>query len=314
METDYSSKLTSLTDSIQGVFVGPIETTRLAVTTLVARGHVLLEDSCGLGKTVLAAALAKSMDAAIKHIHLTEDVAPDDLLGASVFSEQSKSFEFRPGPIFTNIAVVDGIGRAAPKTLSALLETMEDPKVRGEGYTRTIPQPFMVIASHNPVEYDGAFGLPAQTLSPFLMRLRIDYPAREEERRLIRDKDHFASVESMKPVISTADMKGAQQLVDSVRMEDSLVDGVIEIAHRTRTDKRIVSGLSPNDSMLICRAAQSYALLMGRSHVTADDVKSIAVPAIAHRLVLKSAKGGWERVKESESLAAEITESADVRT
>ncbi|MBI3550434.1 MAG: MoxR family ATPase [Elusimicrobia bacterium] len=301
--------LKPLIDGIQKIFLGKPEATIWAVVTLISRGHLLIEDVPGIGKTLLAQALARSVDASFRRIQFTNDLLPSDILGLSILNATDHSFEFKPGPIFSHIVLTDEINRATPKTQSALLEAMNELQVTIDGRTHALPEPFMVVATQNPIEYHGTFPLPEAQLDRFLMRIRIGYPEADDEKAILQGGDPAAELHTLRPCLSTAQVLALQKKVEEIRMDDSLVDYVVAIARKTRTHKSVRLGLSPRGAMALSRAAKAFALVSGRDFVIPDDVKRVAVPVMSHRLLIDTNLYGMPRIEESERFVEELLTS-----
>ena len=298
-----------LVHNIEQVFVGKPDVVLWTVVTLVARGHLLIEDVPGIGKTLLGQALARSIDASFRRIQFTSDMLPSDIIGLSVFDQATKSFEFRPGPIFTHIVLIDEINRATPKTQSALLEAMNELQVTLDGKTHALSDPFMVIATQNPVEYHGTFPLPEAQLDRFLLRVQIGYPTTDDEVKILQEPDHERRLKELKPVLSLQDVLELQRRCESVRMEEGLLHYAVRIAQATRAARSVKLGLSPRGALALTRAAQALALVSGRDYVLPDDLKRACVPVLAHRLLFDSQLFGMARVAESANLVEEILRS-----
>jgi MoxR-like ATPase len=298
------NKIERLISNIGRVFFGKSDAVRLTVVALIARGHLLIEDVPGVGKTLLGIALARSIEASFKRIQFTNDLLPSDILGLSIL--KNGGFDFRAGPIFSNVVLADEINRTTPKTQSALLEAMNDLHVSIEGETRPLPDPFLVIATQNPVEYHGTFPLPEAQLDRFLMRLQIGYPAAEDEKRILREKELALEAGAVHPVLTVSDVKELQRRAEQVRVEEPVMDYVVRLANATRSSDRLKLGLSPRGALSLCRAAQAYALTLGRDFCEPDDVKRVAVPVVAHRVVVDSNAYGVARVREAEALVEDL--------
>lgn len=298
-----------LVDAVAKVFVGKPQAVRLTIVTLLARGHLLIEDVPGIGKTLLGVALARSFGVTFRRIQFTNDLLPSDILGLSVFDPREGRFDFKPGPVFSHVLLADEINRSTPKTQSALLEAMSEGQVSIDGKTHALPDPFLVIATQNPVEYHGTFPLPEAQLDRFLMRVRLGYPSREDEMRILRERDRPATAEDMKPVFSREEILALQARVDEVRLDDSLLAYAVRLAEASRAARGVRLGLSPRGTLALCRAARAYALVDGRDHGVPDDLKAVAIPVMAHRLLLDTSLYGVARVSEAEETAASLVSS-----
>jgi MoxR-like ATPase len=279
-----------LEDNVARALVGKPEVIRLAVIGLLARGHVLIEDVPGVGKTTLAAALARSIGGGFQRIQFTSDMLPSDILGVTVYQPDRGEFVFKPGPLFTNIVLADEINRTTPKTQSSLLEAMNEAQVSLDHSTYPLPRPFMVLATQNPLEYEGTHALPESQLDRFLLRIRIGYPGADDEKAILRG-GRAAAAETLGPVVETADVHGLQEDVERVRAEDSVLDYLMALVTATRTSPQLRLGVSPRGALALLRAARARALIDGRDFVVPDDVKSLAVPALAHRVLPRGAAG-----------------------
>ncbi len=273
------------------VFRGKSEAVRLAIVTLLARGHLLIEDVPGVGKTTLAQALARSIGLSFQRIQCTSDLLPADILGVSVWNQREQSFEFVPGPIFASVVLVDEINRATPKTQSALLEAMSEGRVTIERRTYDLPHPFLVLATQNPQEHVGTFFLPESQLDRFAMHLRLGYPDPESERSLILSGGVESELAGLRPAWSTAQLLELQAQVASVHVEKSVADYILALVEATRGSESLRLGVSTRGALGLCRAAQAWALSEGRAFVVPDDVKRLVIPVLAHRVVLRSGAG-----------------------
>ncbi len=284
---EFLPKLAELEATIGSSIRGKAEVVRLSLVCLLARGHLLLEDVPGVGKTTLAQALAHSVSCRFHRLQFTSDMLPSDVLGVTIYNVHSESFEFKPGPIFSNFLLADEINRTTPKTQSALLEAMNEAQVTIDGHSHSLPRPFMVIATQNPVEHHGTYPLPESQLDRFLMRLRIGYPDPASEREILRngDRESFRSVSSD---LVAEHIIRLQEAVHGVVVQDSLVDYMLAIVEKTRNHESLALGVSPRGSQALYRAVQALALLEGREYATPDDVKRLAIPLFAHRLVINT--------------------------
>ncbi|HET8579199.1 MAG TPA: MoxR family ATPase [Methylomirabilota bacterium] len=279
-----------LEDNISRALVGKPEAVRLAVVGLLARGHLLIEDVPGVGKTTLAAALARSIGAGFQRIQFTSDMLPSDVLGVSVWEPKNSEFVFKPGPLFTNIVLADEINRTTPKTQSALLEAMNEAQVSLDHSTYPLPQPFMVLATQNPREYEGTFPLPESQLDRFLLRIRIGYPDPPGEKAVLRGTEAPAPAR-LQPVLTEDEVLELQEQAERVRAEESVLDYVVNLVNATRRSPLFTLGVSPRGSLALLRAARAQALADGRDYLVPDDIKSLAVPALAHRVLVKARLG-----------------------
>jgi len=266
---------------------GKPEVLRLSVVCLLARGHLLIEDVPGVGKTTLAQALARAVSCRFQRLQFTSDMLPSDVLGVTIYNAHAEAFEFKPGPIFSNFLLADEINRTTPKTQSALLEAMNETQVTIDGHSHPLARPFMVIATQNPVEHHGAYPLPESQLDRFLMRLRIGYPDAASERQIVRDSERGLA-EAARPTLLAEDVLGLQEAVHGVAVEDALVDYMLAIVEKTRNHESLALGVSPRGSQALYRAVQALALAEGRDYALPDDVKRLAVPIFAHRVVINT--------------------------
>jgi MoxR-like ATPase len=292
--------------------VGKAAVVRLAVVGLLARGHLLIEDVPGVGKTTLAAALARSIGAGFQRIQFTSDMLPSDVLGVSVFQPDTGDFVFKPGPLFTNIVLADEINRTTPKTQSCLLEAMNEAQVSLDHTTHPLPRPFMVLATQNPREYEGTFPLPESQLDRFLLRLRIGYPDGHDEKAILRGAG-AAWGETPTAVLTVADVLALQDAADRVRADDVVLDYLLALVAATRGSPLLSLGVSPRGSLALLRAARALALTDSRDYLVPDDIKSLAVPALAHRVVARGDPGaGSESALGAESAIRAIVEDVPV--
>jgi MoxR-like ATPase len=281
----------ALRANLQIAIRGKDEVLEQLLIALLAGGHVLIEDVPGTGKTTLAKALALSLDAHFARIQFTPDLLPTDILGGMVYRATDGHFQFRPGPVFAHIVLADEINRASPRTQSALLEAMAEQQVSIEGETRPLPMPFMVLATQNPVEYNGTYPLPEAQLDRFCMRITLGYPDHEQELLILKDQTLHQPLLSLKPVMSTDQLRELQGQVKNIYVEDSVLDYLVRITNRTRKDGRLRLGASPRGALDLRRAAQARALLAGRDHVRPEDIKALAGPMLAHRLLIDPKAG-----------------------
>jgi MoxR-like ATPase len=283
-----NGQLDTLRNNIQNVFLGHPHAVDLLLIGLLARGHVLIEDVPGVGKTVLARSLAKSVDCKFSRIQLTPDLLPSDVLGVSVFNNTTQSFEFKPGPVFANIVLADEINRTTPRTQSALLEAMSEETVSVENQTFPLKRPFMVVATQNPFEFEGTYYLPENQLDRFLLRIAVGYPDRAAEHRILTTQPSRGALDRLQPVLNADDVVALQDQVPNVKMDPSIVDYILDIAEATRLNEQLHLGLSPRGSLALTSASQASALLGGRDFVTPDDVKHLVIPVCSHRIISKA--------------------------
>jgi len=302
--------LTRIQENISGVLIGKPGVVELALITLVARGHLLLEDIPGVGKTTLARAIAASIQGDFRRIQFTADLLPSDVLGVSVYQTDKGTFVFQPGPIFANVVLADEINRTTPRTQSCLLEAMNDNQVSIDGVSRPLSAPFMVVATQNPLAYLGTYPLPESQLDRFLMRIRIGYPNREDEREVLRSRRVGDPVHAVKAVLQSEEVVELQARVRSVRVDASIEDYIMDIVTATRGHEEIEVGLSPRASLALTTASQARALVRGRAFVIPDDVKMLALPVCAHRVVFKNGLGFDSRA--AENLIQEVVEGVPV--
>jgi MoxR-like ATPase len=277
-----------LRDNIRTVFLGHPRAVDLLLTGLVARGHVLIEDVPGVGKTVLARSLAKSIRCNFSRIQLTPDLLPGDVLGVSVFDAKSGQFEFKPGPVFANIILADEINRTTPRTQSALLEAMAEEQVSVENRTYPLQRPFMVVATQNPFEFEGTYHLPENQLDRFLLRISVGYPERSNEHRILTMQPGRNVLEKLEPVMAAADVIELQDRSPNIKLDPAIVDYILDLIEATRESDELHLGVSPRGALALTQAAQASALLNGRDYVTPDDVKALFIPVCAHRVISKT--------------------------
>ncbi len=305
--------LTRVQQSVQSVIRGKDEVIRLALVGLLARGHLLIEDVPGVGKTTLAHALARSFDCAFQRIQFTSDMLPSDVIGVSVFSQQTQRFEFRPGPIFANIVLADEINRTTPKTQSALLEAMNENQVTVDNRTSLLPQPFMVMATQNPIEHHGTYPLPESQLDRFLMRLKIGYPSAESEKEILQDFADSDPLGNIRPVMTGAEVVEIQNRVRRVKVDEELVNYTLGIVEKTRQHEYLSLGVSPRGSMSLYRAAQALAFLEGRNYCIPDDFKRLILPVFSHRCMVSSRYiSTLKKSDQGEAILEEIINSTPV--
>ena len=278
--------LDHLVQEVETVFHGKKEVVRLAVAALLARGHILFEDVPGVGKTTLSHALAKALGLGFRRIQFTSDLLPSDVLGVSVYNPRTAEFGIRQGPIFTNVVVADEINRAPPRTQSGLLEAMQDGSVTIDDRTFTLPGPFLVMATQNPLEHHGTYPLPESQLDRFLMRVKIGYPDEEAERRILTESKSLEPViDRVRTVLSPTQVVLLQERVDEVEVDPAILDYLMAVVHRTRTTPKLRMGVSPRGNIAVFRAARAYAMTHGRTYLVPDDVRDLIVPCLAHRIL-----------------------------
>jgi MoxR-like ATPase len=278
-------RIPEVVDAVGKVVRGKRDVVRQAAVALLAGGHLLLEDVPGVGKTTLGRALARAIGGDFRRVQFTSDLLPADVLGVNVFDSTTKTFRFRPGPVFCHVLLADEINRTTPRSQSALLQAMEEHQVTLDGTTHELPDPFFVIATQNPLEHHGTYPLPESQMDRFLMRISMGYPHREAERELIASRNSDRPLERMQPVITPADLIEARSRVDEVRVDDALVDYILRIIEATRSHPELALGASPRASLALGRAARAAAYLAARDFVVPDDIKTLAEPVLAHRLM-----------------------------
>ncbi len=308
--TDIQSFGNRLTSNLEKVIVGKHKTIESVVVGLLCQGHVLIEDVPGVGKTVLARSLAKSLGCSFSRLQFTPDMLPSDVTGVSIFDQSKRIFEFRPGPVFAQIVLVDEINRATPKTQAALLESMEEKQVTVDGTTHVLPEPFMVLATQNPIEYEGTFPLPEAQLDRFLMRVRLGYPNQSDEIEILDRQQLRHPIETLEAVISIEELRVVMNEIKNVFVSIPIKRYLVDLVNRTRQSPDVYLGASPRGSLALFRTGQAVAALAGRDFVLPDDIKSLAVPVLAHRVIV----GPAARLRElsAEKIVEEILESLPV--
>jgi len=302
-----------LESALRAIIRGSDEVVRLALVALFARGHLLIEGVPGVGKTTMAHALARALDCSFRRVQFTSDLLPSDVLGISIYSPLEQKFEFRPGPVFTNVLLADEINRTTPKTQSALLEAMSEGQVTVEGQSYRLPEPFLVIATQNHVEHHGTYPLPESQMDRFIVRAKMGYPAGNSERQILRSEAGAARLDDIRPVLSATDVLSIQDEVTRVRVDDSLVDYTLAIVRKTRDSEHLSLGASPRGSLMLYRAAQAMAYLDGRDFATPEDFKTLAVPVFAHRVVVNARYASMlKKSEQAEQILREIVESVAV--
>jgi MoxR-like ATPase len=313
MTTAVRDQLGELRATVGRAIRGKDDVIELAIVALLARGHLLIEDVPGVGKTTLAQALARSFHCSFQRIQFTSDLLPSDVIGVSVFNPTSQEFEFKRGPLFANVVLADEINRTTPKTQSALLEAMNEAQVTVENHTYLLPQPFLVLATQNPIEHHGTYPLPESQLDRFLLRIRMGYPSPESERDIMRQHRGGDAIQSVEPVMEAADVAALQRAVEQVRVDDSLADYAIEIVERTRRAEQLLLGVSPRGLLMLQRAAQARAYIDGRDYCVPDDFKRLILPVFAHRVVVNTRYATTQKKSShAESILAEIVDSTRV--
>jgi MoxR-like ATPase len=283
-----NERIDRLRDNIRSVFLGHSRAVDLLIIGLLARGHVLIEDVPGVGKTVLAKSLARSIDCKFSRIQLTPDLLPSDVLGVSIFNTHTQTFDFKEGPIFANVVLADEINRTTPRTQSALLEAMSEEQISVEAQTRKLDRPFMVVATQNPFEFEGTYYLPENQLDRFILRIAVGYPERSAEHRILLTQPGRTALDQLQPVMSAADVIQLQDLVPGVKLDAAILDYILDLVEATRNEEQLHLGVSPRGSLALTQAAQGSAVLNSRDYVTPDDVKALFIPVCAHRVVSKT--------------------------
>ncbi len=308
-----SQRASALEAALRTIIRGQDEVVRLALVTLFARGHLLIEGVPGVGKTTLAQALARALDCSFQRIQFTSDMLPSDVLGISVYSAVEQRFEFKRGPVFTHVLLADEINRTTPKTQSALLEAMNEYQITVDAHSYALPQPFLVIATQNPVEHHGTYPLPESQLDRFLMRVHMGYPQGDSERDILRSEAGAARLDDVRAVLTGPDVLAIQDEVTRVQVDEALVDYTLAIVGRTRESAYLSLGVSPRGSMMLYRAAQAMALLDGRSFTVPDDFKTLAVHVFAHRVVVSGRYSSTlKKLEQAEQILRDVIETVPV--
>ena len=311
--SDATQKIERLQQAIETVIKGKPEAVRLGIVTLIAGGHLLVEDVPGVGKTTLAHAMARALHCSFQRIQFTSDLLPSDVIGLSVYNQHTGVFEWKPGPIFANVVLADEINRTTPKTQSALLEAMAERHVTAEGVTHPLPAPFIVLATQNPIEHHGTYPLPESQLDRFMLRLRIGYPSAEDERQILRDREFRDPLDELRPVMTAAEVAELQNSVAEVSVDDALVEYLMRIAAATRDSEMLDLGVSPRGTLALFRAAQALALTEERSYCIPDDIKRLVVPVFAHRILVSTRfSSSMRRTEEAEAVLKEIMKTVSV--
>jgi len=308
-----TESIQSIQENISRVIKGKPLVIEMTVVALLARGHLLLEDVPGVGKTTLAHSLARSLDCSFKRIQFTSDLLPSDIVGISIFNRQKQAFEFMPGPIFANVVLADEINRTTPKTQSSLLEAMSEAQISVDSQTYPLSQPFMVIATQNPAEYHGTFPLPESQLDRFLMRLRIGYPSPEEERKVLGRSPSLHPAEDLQPILAAQDVLDLQAQADKVFMDESLTEYLLSIVQATRQSELLSLGVSTRGALALNRASKSLALVRGRNYCLPDDIKELAPTVLSHRVMVSRTQGIRQRsFEQAERIIQDIVDSVSV--
>jgi len=281
------SFITPIVENVEKVIVGKRSTIELFMVALLCEGHVLIEDVPGTGKTMLARSIAISLGGVFKRLQCTPDLLPNDVTGVSVFNQQTSQFEFRPGPIFVNILLADEINRATPRTQSALLEAMQEQQVTVDGVTRALPRPFLVIATQNPIEYEGTFPLPEAQVDRFLMRLSVGYPAIADEKTILTNLQREHPINHLGPVVDGLQLPALQRQIWEIHLDDSIQDYIVRLVNATRSHPDLVLGGSPRASLALFKTSQALAAIRGRDHVIPDDIKYLVPVTLSHRLIAR---------------------------
>jgi MoxR-like ATPase len=308
-----TQRATALEAALRSIIRGTDDVVRLALVAIFARGHLLIEGVPGVGKTTLAHAMARALDCSFQRIQFTSDMLPSDVLGISIYSAIEQKFEFKHGPVFTNVLLADEINRTTPKTQSALLEAMNEGQVTVDAHSYPLPQPFLVIATQNPVEHHGTYPLPESQMDRFLLRVRMGYPGAASEREILRSEAGAAKLDDLRPVLTGADVVALQNEVTLVAVDEALVDYTLEIVRRTRESEYLSLGVSPRGSLMLFRAAQAMAFLNGRNFATPDDFKALVIAVFAHRVVVSGRYSSTlRRSEQADQILRDIVETVPV--
>lgn len=312
-QSSIGSRAVALETSLRSIIRGNDEVIRLALVAVLARGHLLIEGVPGVGKTTLAHALARALDCTFQRIQFTSDMLPTDVLGITIYSALEQQFEFKPGPVFTNILLADEINRTTPKTQSALLEAMNEGQITVDGHSHQLPEPFLVIATQNPVEHHGTYPLPESQLDRFLLRVQMGYPQVSDEREILRSEAGAVRLEEVHAVAGAGDVLAMQEEATRVKVDDSLIDYALEIVRRTRESASLSLGVSPRGSLMLYRAVQAMAYLDGRMFATPEDFKSLAIPVFSHRVVVNGRYSSTlKKSEQAETIIRDILQSVPV--
>jgi len=312
--TQTGEQLAELQRAIATVIRGKDDVIKLALVGLLARGHILIEDVPGVGKTMLARALARCFNCSFQRIQFTSDLLPSDVIGINIYNQHEHRFEFHPGPVFANVVLADEINRTTPKTQSALLEAMNDYQVTVENHTYPLPQPFLVLATQNPIEHHGTYPLPESQLDRFLLRIRMGYPEAASEKEILRaESDPLEALERLQPLLPAEEVLELQEQARKVRVDEALLDYALAIVHRTRKNEHLSLGVSPRGTMMLHRAAQALAFMEGRSFCVPDDIKRLVIPLFAHRVVVSTRYSSTLRkTDQAVAILQEIVDSTEV--
>lgn len=300
----------TILDNVEQVIVGKRKAIELAVIALICKGHLLIEGAPGVGKTMLARGLAKSLDFTFKRIQFTPDMLPSDITGVSVYNQKTDDFEFRPGPVMAQIVLADEINRATPKAQSALLECMEERQITVDGITHKMPTPFHVLATQNPIEYEGTFPLPEAQLDRFILRISLGYPSASDEITIIEKQQYSHPIEHLKQVATSDDIETLQNAVKDIYVDDLIKQYITSLVEATRNHPSIYLGASPRGSLALFRTTQAYALMRGRDYVLPDDIKTLATSVLAHRLIVRLTGGSQDR--SGQAVVGELLETVPV--
>ncbi len=313
MEAGVTQQINQLVSNIEEVMFGKHEVVKLCVAGLLARGHILIEDVPGIGKTTIAQGIARSIDCSFNRIQFTNDMLPSDILGVSILDHKTNDFEFRPGPIFASVVLADEINRTPPKTQSALLEAMSEYEISVDGRSHVLPKPFLVLATQNPIEYEGTYVLPESQLDRFILRVAIGYPPAADEIRIMRRRDSNKAIANLQPVLTAAQLIALQDRVSDVNVDDSVARYILNIVQGTREHDQIQLGASPRGSLSLFEACQARALVEGKDYVTPGDVKYMAPFVLAHRILVKSRGADLATAaRERERVIQEIVQGVEI--
>ncbi len=313
MASETENKIGQLVETVEQVMFGKRDVVKLCVIGLLARGHILIEDVPGIGKTTLAQSLAKSVDCSFARIQFTSDMLPSDILGVSILNPKTAEFEFRKGPVFASVVLADEVNRTPPKTQSALLEAMSEYTVSVDGVTHPLPRPFIVLATQNPIEHEGTYVLPESQLDRFMLRVEVGYPPEADELRIMRRHDPMDALKTLKPALDAAELVALQEKVSAVRVDPAVENYILQIVRSTRTHEQVRLGASPRGAQGLFEAAQARAMMEGRDYVTPGDVKELAVPVLAHRMLVRSRGADLAAsARERERIMREILQTVKV--